>query len=157
MRRFAWLLLSILALAILPARAAITVTQETAKGMFGYWTTATVSGTLTGTTGTEVTITVPAPVSSGSAVVLITGDVNTKAITATLRDSRFNTGEADLMSIAGTVASTRAGIVSELVQNITKDARLALPAGSYVFRLVSNDATSAGTVSGTIVFVHQQP
>lgn len=156
-RRLRLLAAIVLALLVaLPGHAALSASTVTTAGTYLAWSVATVTGTATGTTAQEVTITLPQPWHAGSAIVLVTGDVNTAVFTATLRDSRFAEAEADLMSATGTVASNRAGIAVELVNNLTKDASVALPPGSYVFRLVSNNAGSTGPISGTLTFLHSE-
>ena len=153
-KAFALLILALLFCA--PAMAALTVSQPPSRreGTL-YYTLATVTGSLTGTTPAEVTIKLPAPTVSGSVLVLVTGDVETAMVVAKLRDSRFQDGEADLLSAVSTATTLgRAGFVVELFQNVPKDSRMSMPAGTYTFRMVSSNAGSTGGVTATLLFVH---
>jgi hypothetical protein len=155
MKRLALLAL-LVALCVTPSQAAITATELLVKGIQQTYSSYAVAGTLNGTTPVEVTMSPTWSTNGGSVIVLITGGTDAQTVTASLRDSRFASAEADLMSMAATVGTPttlRAGIVGELVEEITKDSRMTLPPSSYVLRIVSSGATTA-TVSATVFFSH---
>ena len=111
-----------------------------------------ISIALTGTTRVDRSITVTFPVVRGSVDLLLTGDQATGTMTTTLRDARFNVGEADMLSLASTITSGRAVSAYPMFSGAIKTSALALPPTAYVLGLVSTNAASTGTVSGVVTF-----
>ena len=108
-----------------------------------------ISGNAHGT-ATETTITTTRPLSFEAAQFLLEGDVDGATITISLRESRFQPGEADLFSSSGVVSGGRFVVNKPAVASVEPHSRLSLPPGSYVLRVASNSADSRGEISGEI-------
>jgi hypothetical protein len=111
-----------------------------------------ITGVMGGTVPLEVSLAVPRPFAVSSFQLSIIGDSEGASLTASLRDARFNAGEADLFTKTASVSGGRFAASLSAADSTTKISTLTLPAGTYILRLVSNDINSGGVIAGTATF-----